>query len=160
MRANRIVRSPGIWITAAALSAMAGGLLTLACERRDETPDVSANNTREEAREAVDVASDTMRKQVADLERSFATAEREAKQEVEQARNKAQDLSADARERLDAAIERTETARDNASDRIDELKEATHESWDNTRQRVADALEELSEARHEVAAALRGETTG
>ena len=160
MRANRIVLSPGTcWIAAAALAAVAGGLLTLACERHDETPDVSAANVREEAREAGAAAGDYMQKQLADLERSAATAERETVQEIEQARAKAQELPEEAREQLDAAINRTETARDAVSDRLDELKDAGQAGWDTTRQRVSDALEELAEARSEIAAALRGESS-
>src|SRR5262245_19295623 len=158
MRANRIVLSPGTcWIAAAALAAVAGGLLTLACERHDETPDVSAANVREEAREAGAAAGDYMQKQLADLERSAATAQRETVQEIEQAR--AQELPEEAREQLDAAINRTETARDAVSDRLDELKDAGQAGWDTTRQRVSDALEELAEARSEIAAALRGESS-
>jgi DNA anti-recombination protein RmuC len=132
-------------------------LLTLGCERRDETPDVSAAAVREEAREAGEAAGDYMKKELADLERSVATAEREAKQEIEQARAKAEDLPEETRQKLDAAIDRTESARDNVSDRLDELKDASEAGWDTTRQRVSDALEELGEARREVAAALRGE---
>jgi hypothetical protein len=69
------------WIVAGVVAAIAGALLALGCERRDETPDVSAADVREEAREAGEAASDYMKKQLADLERSVATAEREAKQE-------------------------------------------------------------------------------
>ncbi|MGH7336719.1 MAG: hypothetical protein ACREI7_04000, partial [Myxococcota bacterium] len=160
MRANRLVLSPSTcWIAAAALAAIAGGLLTLACERRDETPDVSAADVREEAREAGDAASDYMKQQLDDLERSVTAAEREAKQEIEQARERAEELPDETRQRLDAAIDRTETARDDANDRLDELKDASRASWDMTRQRVAEALEELGEARREIAAALRGETS-
>jgi DNA anti-recombination protein RmuC len=158
MRTNRIDLPTGnYWLAGAVLAAITGGLLTLGCERRDETPDVSAAAVREEAREAGEAAGDYMKKELADLERSVATAEREAKQEIEQARAKAEDLPEETRQKLDAAIDRTESARDNVSDRLDELKDAGRAGWDTTRQRVSDALEELGEARREVAAALRGE---
>jgi DNA anti-recombination protein RmuC len=158
MRTNRIDLPTGnYWLAGAVLAAITGGLLTLGCEQRDETPDVSAAAVREEAREAGEAAGDYMKKELADLERSVATAEREAKQEIEQARAKAEDLPEETRQKLDAAIDRTESARDNVSDRLDELKDAGRAGWDTTRQRVSDALEELGEARREVAAALRGE---
>jgi DNA anti-recombination protein RmuC len=160
MRANRMALSTGgCWIGAAVLAVIAGGLLTLACDRRDEPPQVSAVDVREEVREAGEVTGDYMKKQLADMERSVATAERQAKRDIDQARAKAEDLPEETREHLDAAIDRAETARDNASDRLDELKDASQDSWDATRQRVSDALTELSEARGEMAAALRGETT-
>ena len=160
MSTNRIdLPIADYWIVAGTLAVMTGGLLALGCERRDETPDVSAAQVREEAREAGEVASDYMKKQLADLEQSVATAEREAKQEIDQAREKADSLSEQTRQRLDAAIDRTETARDNVNDRLDELKDAGNAGWDATRQRVSDALEELAEARREVAAALRGESS-
>lgn len=160
MSTNRIdLPIADYWIVAGTLAVMTGALLALGCERRDETPDVSAAQVREEAREAGDAASDYMKKQLADLERSVAAAEREAKQEIEQAREKAGSLPEETRQELDAAIDRTESARDNVSDRLDELKDAGNAGWDATRQRVSDALEELAEARHEVAAALRGESS-
>jgi DNA anti-recombination protein RmuC len=158
MRANRIVRSPGTcWIVAGTLAAIAGGLLTLACERRDELPQVAAN-VPEQARGAGGAAGDYMKTQLADLERNAAAAQSEAKQEIEQARAKAQELPEETREQLDAAIHRAETARDAVSDRLDELKDATEAGWDTTRQRVSDALQELAEARSEIAMALRGES--
>jgi DNA anti-recombination protein RmuC len=158
MKTNRIDLVTGnYWLAGAVLAVITGGLLTLGCERRDETPDVSAADVREEAREAGEAAGDYMKKELADLERSAATAEREAKQELEQARAKAEDLPEETRQQLDAAIDRTESARDNVSDRLDELKEASKDGWDTTRQRVSDALQELGEARREVAAALKGE---
>jgi len=158
MSTNRIdLPIADYWIVAGTLAVMTGALLALGCERRDETPDVSAAQVREEAREAGDAASDYMKKQLADLERSVAAAEREAKQEIEQAREKAASLPEETRHELAAAIDRTESARDNVSDRLDELKDAGNAGWDATRQRVSDALEELGEARREVAAALRGE---
>lgn len=160
MSTNRIDLPTGnYWLAGAVLAAITGGLLALGCERRDDTPDVSAADVREEAREAGEAASDYMKQQLADLERSVATAEREAKQEIEQAREKAEDLPEETRQQLEVAIDRTERARDNASDRLDDLKDAGSAGWDATRQRVSDALDELAEARHEVAAALRGERT-
>jgi hypothetical protein len=144
------------WILAAgALAVLAGALLTIGCERRDETPDVSAADVREEAREAGQAAGEYMKRQLADLERSVATADREAKQDIERAREQAEELPEETRRGIDAAIDRTERARDDVSDRLDELKDATHAGWDTTRQRVTDALEELAEARREVAAALQ-----
>ncbi len=158
MSTNRIdLPIADYWIVAGTLAVMTGALLALGCERRDETPDVSAAQVREEAREAGEATSDYMKKQLADLERTVAAAEREAKQEIEQAREKAGSLPEETRQQLDAAIDRTESARDNVSDRLDELKDAGNAGWDATRQRVSDALEELGEARREVAAALRGE---
>jgi DNA anti-recombination protein RmuC len=148
---------PDYWIIAGLLAAITGALLTLGCERRDETPDVSAADVRREAGEAGEAASDYMKKQLADLEQNVATAEREATQEIEQARERAGELPEETRQHLDAAIDRTERARDDVSDRLDELKDAGHAGWDATRQRVSDALEELAEARHEVASALKGE---
>src|SRR5262245_26304352 len=113
MRANQIVRSAGTcWLAAGVLAAMAGGLLTPACERRDESPDVSAADVRREARETGEAAGDYMKQQLAEMERNVSTAEREVQQEIEQARAKAKDLPEETRQHLDAAIDRTETARD------------------------------------------------
>ena|SRR2546426_12553990 len=155
MSTNRT--NTGCWIAAGVLAVMTGGLLALGCERRDEPRDVAAAPVPEDARGAGEAASDYMKKQLAELEQSVAEAERGAKSEIEQARDKAESLPEATRQQLDAAIARTERASDDVGERLDELKGAGSAAWDTTRERVSAALQELSEARREVAAALRGE---
>ena len=154
--ASHDFRSGHLWVAAGVLALLSGGLLTLGCDRRDATPDVSAAAVREEAREARATETDYMEQQVASLESKAATAQREAQQEIEQARAKSEQFPVAAREKLDLAIERTEGAREDVSERIGELKRASDAGWDLSRQRVVDALENLSEARHDVMAAFAG----
>jgi DNA anti-recombination protein RmuC len=154
MNTNRI----DLWLFATLLAAVTGGMLALGCERRDEPTDVAAAPIREEARDSR-IDTDYMKRQLAELERSGDAAQRDAKRDIDQARDKVQELPEETRQELSEAIARAESARDNLSDRLDELKEATDERWEDTRQRFSDALSELAEARREVAAAMRGERT-
>jgi hypothetical protein len=147
------------WFAAGALALFCGGLLTLGCERRDATTDVSAAAVREDARVARATESDYMKQQIASLESEVAQAQRDAQKELEQARAKSDAIPVAAREKLSAAIERTEGARANVGERLDELKSASESGWDSSRKRVVEALEELNEARRDVVAAFAGEPT-
>jgi len=133
------------WIAASMLTGLAGALLALGCEARD----VSAG----ELRAASDVA---VERQVADLEKQVADADRGARREIEQARANSQKMPVASRELLAKAIERTEQARGEASDRLEELKDSGGSHWDARRSRVVEALDELEDARHDVVAALAG----
>ncbi|HKA13845.1 MAG TPA: hypothetical protein VKH41_02405 [Myxococcota bacterium] len=156
---DRRLRIAHCWMCAGILAAATGALLAFGCERRADTPDVSASGVREQARATGAAAADTMKRQVADLEAKLASAERDTAREMDDARQKADELPEEAREQLNSAMARTETARDNARERLNDLKEAGAESWDTTRQRVDDAFQELADARREVVAALQGERT-
>jgi len=134
----------GFWIATALLSGIAGALLALGCEARE----VAANEPRLEV-----VA---IEHQVTDLEQQLAAADRGAKREIEQARANSKKMPVASREKLADAIDRTEDARDQASDRLDELKHSGAAHFEARRARVVDALNELAEARHDVVAALAG----
>jgi len=156
---HRELRIAYCWISAGVLAAVTGALLTIGCERRDDTPDVSAADVREETREAGATARDYTKQQLAELEDRFTAVERDTAREMDEARERAKDVPEATREQLNAAIEHIETARDNARARLDDLKEAGEAGWETARQRAVDALDELSEARREVVAALKGEPT-
>jgi acetyl-CoA carboxylase carboxyltransferase component len=147
------------WILVGVLAAIAGGLLALGCERRDDARDVATADVRRETLDAGAAAGESMKKELADLEKSAEAAERDAKREIDRARDEAEKLPDETRRQLDAAIDRTERARNDVSDRLDELKDAGETAWQSARQRMSDALEELARARREVAAALRGDRT-
>jgi DNA anti-recombination protein RmuC len=138
-------RGGPFWIAAVLLAGMAGGLLALGCEARD----VSANEAQ--VRDGV-----AIEREVADLEKQLVDADRGARREIEQARKSSQKMPVASREALADAIERTEDARDEASDRLAELKKAGAAHWDQRRARVVEALEELADARHDVVASLAG----
>ena len=155
---DRELRLARCWASAGILAAVAGALLTFGCERRDDyTPDVSASGVREAARDTGEAAGDYVKREIAELEDRFTAAERDTARETEEARARAKELPEETREQMNAAVERIETARDNARERLDELKQAGKDDWDTARQRAVDALDELSEARREVVAALKGE---
>jgi chemotaxis regulatin CheY-phosphate phosphatase CheZ len=130
--------------------------MALGCERRDEPSNVAAAPIPGDAHTRVTA---DVKQQLAQIEVSVRTAQQEAKRDIDEARERLSALPEETRQGLSAAIDRTERARDDLSDRLDELKEATDERWDATRQRVSDAVSELAEARSEVAAALRGDTS-
>ena len=143
-----------IWLGAAVLAAISGALLTSGCGMRDEASEASAAAVGAQVREAR--AGGDRSDQLADLEARVDEAQRGAKQEIEQARKQSEDYPVAAREQLTIAIERTESAREDVSDRLDELKRANDAGWDVSRRRVIEALEELADARREVVAAFAG----
>jgi DNA anti-recombination protein RmuC len=148
-----------IWICTGLLAGVAGGLMTLGCERRDEPREVAAAPPAAPGPADTGVAaSDAMKRQIAELQRTAATAQNDAQREIDQARDKLAALPEEARQELNTAIDRAERARDDLSDRVDEIEESGDARWEATRQRVSDAIDELAEARREVAAALRGDT--
>jgi hypothetical protein len=148
-----------IWMCTGLLAGISGGF-ALGCERREEPRDVAAAPAVPgSATDTSAPASEAMKRQLAELRRSADTAQRDAQREIEQAREKVAAMPDEARQGLDTAIDRAERARDDLSDRIDELEEAGEARWEATRQRVSDAIDELAEARREVAAALSGDTS-
>src|SRR5262249_57512311 len=72
---DRRLRIAHCWMCAGILAAATGALLAFGCERRADTPDVSASGVREQARATGAAAADTMKRQVADLEAKLASAE-------------------------------------------------------------------------------------
>ena len=148
----RTVDQIDIWIFGLVLSGITGALLATGCEAQGDVRDLAAVPYREAAREE----RDSDRVEVADLGKAVAEADHSAGREIEQARKNANKMPVAARERLDAAIERVESARDEANDRLDDLKGSGNVGNDTMRQRVIDALDQLNAARHDVVAALAG----
>src|SRR5260370_104774 len=83
------------------------------------TQRVSAGGGREERRGAGGTAGDYTTQQLAELEDRFTAVERSTAREMEEARERAKDVPDATREKLNAAIEHIETARDNARARLD-----------------------------------------
>jgi len=133
-----------VWIGATVLAIGTGALLATACDARDMSVGATAAENAE------------IQGEVADLDQQVAAADRAAQREIDQARASSEDMPVALRERLAAAIERTEDARGEASARLDELKESGGSHWAARRARVVEALGDLEEARHEVVAALAG----
>jgi hypothetical protein len=133
------------WLAIALLGGIAGALLAVGCDARD----VSADEVSATGGAAIE-------REVADLEKQVVDADRGAQREIEQARANSQQMPVASRERLTEAIERTEDARDEASDRLDQLKYSGTARWEARRASVVEALGELEEARHDVVAALAG----
>jgi flagellar motility protein MotE (MotC chaperone) len=136
------------WIAAAVLFGITGALLAPGCDARD----VSAGEMSAAARSG----GATIERQVAELEKQVTDSDRGAQREIEQARANSEKLPVASRDRLTEAIERAEQARDEANDRLDELKDSGTSHYEARRARVVDALNELEQARHDVVAALSG----
>ena len=132
--------------------------LALACGGgSDAPPDVSAQDVREEAREALEAAAAYAAAQRDELvERARETVD-EAQRETNEARRELADLPQAARDRLAGAIDRVERAGEALGDELEALERTGEQSWETTQQRVSDALDELAEARREVMAALADE---
>jgi hypothetical protein len=137
-----------IWVLGLALSAMTGALLATGCEARGDAGDLGAGAyTKKQHAEPL---------RGGDLGKAVAEADRGAQREIEQAQKNSALLPVEARERLAAAIDRAEDARDEANHRLDELNRAGAARGDDQRERVIEALDELSAARREVVSALAG----
>ena len=146
-----------IWIGATMLAIGTGALLATACDARETS--VGAGETSVGAAIAAGTAENQtpeIQSELADLDQQFTAADRAAKREIEQANANSENMPVALRERLAAAIERTQDARGEASERLEELKNSGGSHWASRRARVVEALGELEEARHEVVAALAG----
>ena len=145
MSTHEFDRGRLFWLAALVLFGVAGALLAPGCDAADvRAGEVSA------------AASPAIARDVSDLEQQVAEADRGAQREIEQARANSEQMPVASRERLAEAIERTEEARDEAGDRLDELKHSGPTHREERRARVVEALGELEQARHDVVAALAG----
>ena len=107
------------WVAVAVLTGLAGALLALGCDARNVSSDeVSASGSAASERE------------MADLEKQIVASDRGAEREIAQARANSEKMPVASRDRLAEAIERTEEARDEASDRLDELKQSGTRHWE------------------------------
>jgi hypothetical protein len=134
-----------LWIAVALLGGIAGALLAVGCNARD----VSADEVSAAGGSAIE-------REVADLEKQVADSDRGAQREIDQARANSAKMPVASRERLADAIERTEEARDQASERLEEFEHSGAALRETHRALVVEALNDLAEARHDVVAALAG----
>jgi predicted nucleic acid-binding Zn-ribbon protein len=133
------------WIAVACLTGLAGALLASGCGERNVAVD-----------EMSTAGGAAIEREVADLEQQVAASDRGAQREIEQARANSEKMPVALRENLTEAIERTEQARDEANDRLAELKNSGTRHWEARRARVVEALDDLEDARHDVIAAFSG----
>jgi acyl-CoA reductase-like NAD-dependent aldehyde dehydrogenase len=138
-------RGGPFWAAVAVLFGVTGALLAPGCGDAD----VSAGEVTAAANPAIE-------REVSDLQQQVAEADRGAQREIEQARANSEKMPVAARDRLTDAIERTEEARAEAGDRLEELKNSGGTHWQARRSRVVEALDELEQARHDVVAAFSG----
>ena len=145
MGMNEFDRGGPFWLAAVVLFGVTGALLAPGCSDAD----VSAG-------ELSAAANPSIEREVSDLQQQVAEADRGAQREIEQARANSENMPVAARDRLSEAIERTEEARDEAGNRLEELKNSGGTHWQARRSRVVEALDELEDARHDVVATFVG----
>lgn len=152
-----------IWVIAASAGAL---VLGTGCgnESNQPPPDVSAvelEDVKEQTREAAKSAVEYAKNQRAELEERTTEAVGQLDEELTEARNELAELSDDvsdeARARLEGAIDRAERARKALETEMKDLKQAGSEQWKATQERVSDALEEVDEARREITVSLTDE---
>jgi hypothetical protein len=148
------------WMIVLALS----GGYSLACDSTSEQePDSSLSDVRKESAEAVDSMGAFAETQRAEMEARAEHAVDQLANEIGEAQEALAAMPGDVREEtkdsLEAAIERAEEAQKTAAAEIEASQRATQQQWTTAKTRLASAINELSEARREIATALRGETS-
>jgi len=131
------------------------GAATASGTQTDDPVETPVAATGEQARRLHIASSDVSNRQLDGIESTAAKARRGARLEIEQAREQSKDFPVAAREKLTSAIERSERARAEVGERLNELQRANKPDWE-ARQRVIDALQELANARHDVVAVFAG----
>jgi len=141
------------------LSALVGLLaFTTACGgNSDEPENVSAADVKKEAREGIEAAADYATAQRKKLTQRAMQSVNDAERELSEARGELAELPNEARDRLEAAIERAQRARNALRAEIEQLKQVGEDRWAIVEKRLSDSLAEMAEARGEIAAALSGE---
>lgn len=139
------------WILCGALA------LAWGCGGAEEPARGSAEDVREETREAVDAATDYAALQRENLTRRAEQTAEEVERELADARSELEELPEQTRGALERAIDRAERARRTLGEALDALEEAGAAHWETARRRLSDALAEVAEAQREIGEALTGE---
>jgi hypothetical protein len=119
----------------------------LGCGQSDDPAGTTASDVR--PGETADEVASYGASQHRDLEQRAQRALDEMDRALEDAQTRLSDLPDAARQRLDAAIDHSQRARDSVAKELAELK-AGGEGSESIRQRLSDALDEMAKARLEI----------
>jgi hypothetical protein len=121
----------------------------LGCGKSDEPVGTTASDVKEQVGGIADEVASYGASQQRDLEQRAQRALDEMDRALEDAQTRLSDLPDAARQRLDAAIDHSQRARDSVAKELAELK-AGGEGSESTRRRLSDALDEMARARLEI----------